>query len=431
MRAAAIDEVLLQRGRWVVGHIATAGEGVPLAEIEANMTPEGGRSPEDHKGFFASWAQYVGLPFVVDEEVIDGSGTLHCFITNERGRRWDLVIELEAEGERRIRNLRLERRLADGVEIRDATAEDGRALAALYAATPMQAGDLRVTIDPGDDYFVMTRLMEHSRTLVALEHGQPIGLYTGTLYEATVQGNDVVIALGCHTRIADGKAGGGVWSNMNTRMIDGFDGRFNVALAFVLSGNTAASRLTSAGAWPAVPVRAVIPCDPEAPAAGRAATPGDASTIAEILNATHGGHDLYRRLTAADVARRLERAPDLYGWSDVWLLDGAVVGIGRTSHKRTTETPAGTEFSVRALVYDYGALPGAEDALAALLAARGADAARRGATHLSVFTCEAARLYTPLVAAAAITETYDLLVPNVEPDDEAPTRGVFVDQIHF
>ncbi len=431
MPAAAIDEVLLERGRWVIRQIEAAGAGVALDEVEANLVPFADATLEDHAAFFANRAQYAGLPFVVDEEVIDSSGTLHCFITNERGRRWDLVIQFEAEGDRRIRNIRLERRLPDGVEVRDATPEDGAGLAALYAATPMQAGDLTVTIDPGDDYFVMTRLMEHARTLVALEHGKPIGLYTGTLFQATLRGDDVVAALGCHTRIADGKAGGGLWSIMNTRMIDGFDGNFDVPLAFVLSGNTAASRLTTAGAWPAIPVRAAIPCRPEAAAVGRAATPDDAGTMAEILNATHGGHDLYRNLTAEDVARRLERAPDLYGWGDVWLHDGAVVGIGRTFHKRLTESPAGTERSVRALVYDYGALPGSEDALTALLAARGADAAGRGATHLSVFTCEAARLYTTLVDAAAITETYDLFAPGVEADDDAATRGIFVDQIHF
>jgi len=162
MPATAIDEVLLERGRWVIRQIAAAGAGVAV--------------DEDHEAVFASRAQYIGLPFVVDEEVIDSSGTLHCFVSNG----------------------------------------------------------------------------------------------------------------GCPT----------AW-----RMIDGF-GHFDVALAFVLSG-----------------------------------------------------HDL------------------------------------------------GTERSVRALVYDDGALPDSEEALTALLAARGAD--------------------------AAITETYDLLVPGVEPDDDAATRGIFVDQIHF
>lgn len=423
------DAGLLERGRWVIRHVATAGEDIDLAEVAANIAPNPNVS--DHVEAFAIWAERIGLPFTIDDEMIDSAGMLHFFVTNAAGRRWDFFIEFEPDGGRRVVHLRLQRRLPDGVEIRDARPEDSGALAKLYAATPIQAGDLRVTIDAGDDYFVMTRLMGDVRTLVALEDGQPIGLYTGTLYPGSMRGHDVVIAAGCHNRIAEGKAGGGVWANMNRRMLDGFEGRFDVALAFVLTGNTAAARLTTDGAWPAVPVRAVIPCPVDAPAAGRPATRDDAAEIAEILNATHGRHDLYRRRTGEDIVTRLERDPSLYGWDDLWIHDGAVVGIGQHLQGRTTETTAGTESSGRALVFDCGAASGAEDALAALLAWRGADGRRCGATHLSVFTCEASPLYPLFVRLASTTETYDLFIPGEPPDEDAAARGVYVDQIHF
>lgn len=183
------------------------------------------------------------------------------------------------------------------------------------------AGALRVTIDPGDDYFATTRLMEESNTLVATEHDAVIGVYCGTLYA----------------------------------------GRLNVS-----------------------------------------------------------------SLTA-----RLERAPDLYSWDDVWIADGAVVGIGRVLQGRITEGEDGRRDTTRALVFDHGFLPGAEDRYRDLLAARGAAAAHAGASHLSVFTTEPSRTHPILLGLADSAEDYDVLVPGKEPADDAVTRGLYVDQIHF
>ena len=279
--------------------------------------------------------------------------------------------------------------------------------------------------------------MEESHTLVATEDGHVIGVYCGTLYAGRLHGRDVTVTLGCHSRIADGQSGGGVWATLTRTLLERVGGRFDVPLAFVLAGNAAASRLTTAGAWPAHPVRAVVACAsdgaPAPPPSARAATPSDAGALVEALNATFAGQDLFRPYTVESLTARLERAPDLYGWEDIWLTDeGAVVGVGRAFQRRTTTDSSGTRTERRALVFDYAVPPDGVDAFWALLAARGAQVARStGATHLSVFTSPGARAHDAVVAWAAEVEVYDVLIPGQTPADDASSRGIYVDQVHF
>lgn len=416
---------------WFLDQVTSRGGALDERTIAENVVPSDDRNLEWFRGVLEWWSGALGPDFAVDTVDAVDDTSVRLFLTGANERRWEATITLEPDGPRRIETFRLQRRLPDGIEIRDAVPSDGPAIAPLYRATPIVAGALRVTIDPGDDYFATTRLMEESNTLVATEHDAVIGVYCGTLYAGRLNGEDVTITLGCHSRLAEGKAGGGVWSRMNNTLLDRFAGRFDVPLAFVLVGNAAASRLTSAGAWPAHPVRAVIPCDAAAASHGRAATIADADVIVEILNATYVGQDLFRPYTVSSLTARLERAPDLYSWDDVWIADGAVVGIGRVLQGRITEGEDGRRDTTRALVFDHGFLPGAEDRYRDLLAARGAAAAHAGASHLSVFTTEPSRTHPILLGLADSAEDYDVLVPGKEPADDAVTRGLYVDQIHF
>ena len=422
---------LRERGDWFVAQVRAQGESASIGGLEAHVPVGGERTVEWYRGVFQWWSQNLGTAFTVDDVEETGDSELRWQLTGSNGRRWIARFALEPDEPWRLAVFCLERRLPDGVEVRDAVAGDGPAIVELYRSTPMQAGDLRVTIDPGEDYFALTRLMEESQTLVATDPDGVIGVYCATRYAGRLNGADVSILLGCHSRMAAGKAGGGVWSNMNRTLIDRFEGRFDVPLAFVLVGNVAASRLTSAGAWPAHPVRAVVRCTADAPSFGRPATPDDNDEVVAVLNATHHQQDLFRPYTAVSLAARLERAPDLYGWDDLWLGDGAVVGVGRTLQGRITEGPDGRTESIRALVLDHGFLPGRDDAYRALLAACGGDAARRGASRLSVFTTEPARTYPALRAVADAMEAYDVLIPGQTPEDDAADRGLYVDQVHF
>ena len=438
-----MGNVMERRLAWVVARIADRGVDLTEEELDEHLMPREGRELEFMKSAFGTWADRVGHPMtVVARHVPAGAeaGSTGVFVLEgDRQRRWELSCRLDETEPHRISWYNLERSLPDGVEIRVATAADSGALADLYRSVPMVAGDLQVTIDIGDDYFVATRLMPESRTLIATDHGRPIGLYTGTRFAAMLNGRACKVILGCHTRIDAAKAGGGVWSRMNRQLIDHFANDFDAAMAFVLTGNAAASRLTTAGAWPAGPVRAVIPCASLAEKDGtdlevRRATPADAARIAEILNATHEGRELFLPYTAESLTTRLERASDLYGWDGVWIAGDAVVGIGEHVHRRVTTSPRGEERSTRAIVYDYGFRvgdDGGEAAFLTLLASRSRALAARGVSHLSVFTSEPAPAYPLLAGLAESLEQYDLLVPPVPPDDAADRRGVYVDPAVF
>jgi len=434
---AAVATAIEQHMAWLLERIVDRGAGLTTEEMAEHLVPRDGRQLEGLRGGFGMWGDRVGDPMVVhDRAVADDGLTATTILEGERGRRWELTCRLDSDdGE--IGSYSLERCLPEGVEIRDATPDDAGALADLYRSIPMVAGDLQVTIDIGDDYFASTRLMPESRTLIATDHGRAIGLYTGTRFPSMLNGRECTVILGCHTRIDAGKAGGGVWSRMNRQLVDHFSDHYDAAMAFVLTGNTAASRLTTAGAWPAGPVRTVIACgalDVDAGSPCRPATPDDAEEIADILNETHGGRELFRPYTAESLAGRLERAPDIYGWGSVWITDGAVVGVGERFHHRVTKSPTEERHSTRAIVYDYGyrvGTPGSEAAFLALLGARARAVAAVGATHLSIFTTEPAPAYATLARLADSLEQYDLLVPPVPPDTDAETRGVYVDQAIF
>ena len=436
-----MGDAIERRMAWLLERIGDRGAGLTAEGIDEHLLPRDGRDLEGLRSGFATWADRIGQPTtVLDRVVRDDRTAASIVLQGERERRWELSCRLEASEPSRVASYGLERSLPEGVEIRDATPADGAALADLYRSIPMVAGDLQVTIDIGDDYFVSTRLMPESRTLVATDQGRPIGLYTGTRFPSMLNGRECTVILGCHTRIGAGKAGGGVWSRMNRQLIDAFSDGYDAAMAFVLTGNAAASRLTTAGAWPAGPVRTVIPCDAfghdaaggRAPV-GRPATRDDAEEIAEVLNETHAGRELFLPYTASTLAARVERAPELYGWHHVWVADGAVVGIGEHFHRRVTTSPTGARRSVRAIVFDYGyrADDAGEEAFLRLLGARSRAVAADGATDLSIFTSEPAPAYPVLSRLAESLEQYDLLVPPVAPDADAERRGVYVDQAVF
>jgi hypothetical protein len=441
--------MIQRRVDWLLARMRDRGAGLTSAEMDEHLAPRAsGPDLEGLRSGFATWGDRVGEPMTVASLEVDDQVATVALI-GERERRWELVCRIEEAASSRIAEYRLERALPEGVEIRDAEPADASALAELYRSVPMVAGDLHVTIDLGDDYFVSTRLMPERRTLIATDHGRAVGLYTGTRFPAMLNGRDCTVILGCHTRIDAGKAGGGVWSRMNRVLVDHFsdgDG-FDAAMAFVLTGNAAASRLTTAGAWPAGPVRAVIPCDAfvgggdgggdqALRSSARRATLADAAEIVEILNEAHAGRELFRPHTTASLTARLERAPDLYGWSHLWVDQaGAVIGVGGHRNVRVTTSPEGGESrSVRAIVYDYGYRLGDESSVSAflaLLAAAARAAAADGATHLSIFTSEPAPQYGLLTELAESLEHYDLLVPPVPPDADAERRGVYVDQTVF
>ncbi len=99
--------------------------------------------------------------------------------------------------------------------------------------------------------------------------------------------------------------------------------------ACVSPNNAASQRLFSLSkAWPVQPLRYTLDsASHRGPATGRPATPNDTRVIIEVLNPCHRQEELWVPYTVESLTARLTRTPSHYTWGDVWLTDGAVLGV--------------------------------------------------------------------------------------------------------
>ena len=137
--------------------------------------------------------------------------------------------------------------------------------------------------------------------------------------------------------------------------------------------------------------------------------------------------------TAERLAARLARAPDLYGWDQVWLADGAVLGVwpaGRALRVVTERDGVQTR-SDPGLVLDYAFAPGAEAPFEGLLRAWCGWLWARGLDRLSLFTSPRGPGADLLTALADQVEPYNMWTPGVPVPEGAERRGLYVDPIYF
>ncbi|MCA1845389.1 MAG: hypothetical protein LC792_19795, partial [Actinobacteria bacterium] len=113
---------------------------------------------------------------------------------------------------------------------------------------------------------------------------------------------------------------------------------------------------------------------------------------------------------------------------------GAVLGSwspGRTTEVEVSQ-PSGTTTFRRAHVLDYGCLPGAEDDLHALIAARRATLAAEGLTHLSLLACDASSHMSWLPEAASHRDRFAMVMnPHGQSPADIAERGLYFDHLYF
>jgi hypothetical protein len=235
-----------------------------------------------------------------------------------------------------------------------------------------------------------------------------------------------------HSRIPKEHQKRGLFSPLNMRAFQTFAESMDAPYAYVAVDNAAAGRLHGPDRWSFHALRGVLRCDDLAgQAAGRPATPGDAARIVEILNTCHAGEEMYRPYTIDTLRSRLERAPELYGWEQVWLTDRAVVGVWPAGLRVTREDDDGTRReAVRASVLDHGFLPGADDELESLLRAWCGWLAERGTNELAIYTSEGSPNYGVVSRLASEVDVYDFRMGVAEPAG-AKERGLYVDAVYF
>jgi hypothetical protein len=357
------------------------------------------------------------------------------------GERWALRAAVESNPPHRFRYVS-RWNAPEGVVTRLATDADAGAIADLERRTPIVDGDTRRTYDRSGDWFAQLRLMEEPSVVVAEVDGRIVGVMADGINTAPIDGRTRRLLYRLRLRVDPAVRGKKLWPALNGAAVDrrlprsetgwGFDSED----MFVAAGNERMLNLTQPGGQPVAshlwrtPVeRVLVDCSAVAgPPAGREATAADAEQTAAILGAGRGQEVACPTGTAA-LARRLDRSP-VYGWRDLVLDDDAVLGVWDEQSTIAIESPTGRAVERCALGLDYGALPGREERLRALVAAACARLAAKGTTHLVLFTSPGAPLRDAVLGLAARTERFRRFSRVPEPAD-AGRRGVYVDPIYF
>jgi hypothetical protein len=371
-------------------------------------------------------------PLAVRKMEAESDFKVSVWLADDSGAR-PIVITfwVEEEAPHRINDLWLVRDVGDSVVIREAREEDGPVLRRLEVRSPLQIGNATITYDRGDDFFAFARLMEETTNLVAEEHDEILALECAALHAIQVAGRRYQAMLIHHLRIPQEHQKRGLYSPLNARCFQAYRGRMEAPYAYVAIDNLSAARLHGPDIWNAKPMRGVLRCEELAgPPAGRRATSADAGRVVEILNAGHDGESLYLPYTIETLTARLDRAPELYTWSNIWLTDRAVLGVWAAPLRVTRTEDGVTTENVRASVLDHGFLPGGEDDFHSLLRAWCAELAGRGWSELAIYTSEGSRNYDIVSRLASQRDVYNLRMDAPEPEDSA-ARGVYVDAVYF
>lgn len=414
---------------WFLHHTFTRGAELTVEEIVEHMgLPHKGWRPEGSLQRFREDQAPLGIRKT--EEHSDYQFT--AWLADETDARpVVMTLWVDKQPPHKIVDLWWVRDVGDTVVIREARPEDGHELRQLEVRSPLRIGDATIVYDRGDDFFAFARLMEETTNLVAEEHGEILALECAAMHTIEIAGQRYRAMLIHHLRIPQENQKRGLYSPLNGRCFQTYRERMEVPYAYVAIDNASAGRLHGPEIWNHKPMRAVLRCAELAGlAAGRAATADDAPRIVEMLNTCHEGEATFLPYTVESLTARLERAPDLYTWGNVWMTDNAAVGVWPSDLRITrTEADVTTE-NVRAAVLDHGFLPGAEDEFESLLRAWCGWLAERGTTELAIYTSEGARNYNVVTKLAAQIDMYNLRMDAPEPDD-MPKRGLYVDPVYF
>jgi hypothetical protein len=350
------------------------------------------------------------------------------------GRRWRYRFAVDAASGR-FTELVIEWVQEEAITVRRATEADGPALADIERRSPLVLGETKVTIDRGDDYFAVARLMEDVAVAVADVDGVPGAVNCAAALTVCLGGKPYRVSYFHHLRILPEHQRKGLFQKLGQSLGDYMPPHVEGTYAYVSPDNASSQRLFSfAEAWPVAPLMCELPVGRgRGPSAGRVATPADAERVVEIINRCHGDEEMFCPYTAASLTARLERAPAQYSWADLRMSDAAAVGVwpAGDSFSVIVDSPEGRRVEREGYVLDHGFLPGAEEEYERLLRSWCAELDDAGFTRLVTFSSERSPGYDVLVSLEAEMQPFDLFVFGPERPEGADRRGVYVDLIYF
>ena len=426
---------------WYLERVSSGGEGASEAELDArcalNMSVRA-PFPYRHEVLTGGWKRCSQSYGDFKLESVEQASDFHLTVLQTTGdKKWRLTLEVEDREPHRIKAISRDRILDFEVVSREATLADAAVLADIERRCPIVLSDgVTMTIDRGDDYFAFTRLMDDFLVALGFVDGKPAGVNVAALHTVRVGGRDYRIHAFAHLRILPEHQKKGLWGAINRVFDEKYpEGSSDGSTAYPSVDNAAMLRgFAGAPRWSIHQIRAQLPCASLAgPQMGRPATPGDASGIVEILNATHQSDEMYLPYTVESFRARVERSPRDYCWERIRLTDRAVVGVWPAGDtvRFIIESKGERLESRRGLALDWGFVSGAEDEFEALIRAQCGWLADRGLDRLSLFTSESSAGCERVRALASELERYVVISFGIPEPPGAASRGLYVDPIYF
>lgn len=412
---------------WFFRHSFARGAELTTEEVGNHMNFGPGWTPEHGLQRFRESDQ---KPFVMTAVKEQSPHQLTVTMDYDDGKPWTATFTVEEEAPHRILDMAWMRTIPERVVIREAAPDDDTALNDLESRAPMVLGDVTVTYDRGDDYLAFSRLMENNHSWVADDGGKLLGLAAGCLHPARIGGQIYDVMLLHHVRVPVEARGGGIFSAINQRVFAAHPTQEG-AYGHTAVANTEAARLDGPGAWSFGFHRVLLDAttlarDP----AGRAATPADAAEIVDIINRCHDREEMFVPYTVETFTARMERAPDLYTWSNVVVGDGAVVGVWPARLKVTVQEGDECREDIRGLLVDYGFVPGSVDELERLLRSACRSLLERDHTELMTLTSGGSPNNDLVRRLARRMDPFMFRMSVPEPSG-AEERGLYIDAVYF
>ena len=277
-----------------------------------------------------------------------------------------------------VRDLdRRERLIGGTLRIREATWNDGEALADLYASSPEGAGEWEVIVERGPYAFAQFRLQENVSILVVEDRGVLLAAMAQSARNTLVGGERVTVQIESAWRTRTEARGQGLGRLLPTepRRALGWE---PLARYYYRRGRSRTAGTVTVHCFPSRPF------DGEADGI-RLARSSDVSACVALINRTHHGLDLFRPYSEEFLCQRLDDPcwgpkPDfwtpVYGWDEYYVLEegGQIVACaglwdrGRDMREVWHHKASGERRVVEnTALMDFGHAEGREDAMARLI----------------------------------------------------------------
>jgi GNAT superfamily N-acetyltransferase len=331
--------------------------------------------------------------------------------------------------------------------VREATAADNEALLELERSSPLDLGDVEITMDRSPDYFASLCLQEDARVMVAEEAGRLVGVCAAARHCAPLLGRPRTLLYIEKGRTLPEYRRRRVSSVLIWALVESWAVRgqpIDSAYWLISADNRAsltAVRRGGALAWPKAVHLVDLPTDTagrEVPAVRLG--PERAGEVVALLNRTHAGKELYAPYTEERLQARLGRSPE-YGWQNWWGIEGsagrlvAVAGLlelGRWWRMRRRVKASGEETtSSAAAVFDFGYAEGGERQMVELLHHLLGIAASWGRDDLSIHLDPQEGVYPFLPAAARVGADFRLFATGLGVPSAREMGHIYLDPVYL